>query len=88
MNLVPRIVEIYGVQDKTIYMRLLKGVTLDFYANQQYYSQVLDILNSIYKFNENRISKFYHNDTKLGNFMVENGIVYLIDPDSFRFYYE
>ena len=87
-KLEPRIVEIYGVQNKTIYMKLLNCVTLDSCINQKYYSQTLDILNNIYKFNKNRISKFYHTDAKIGNFMVENDIVYLIDPDSFIFYDE
>ena len=84
----PRIIEIYGLQDKTLYMRKLEGQILESCMTEKYYSQMIDILNNIFIFNKNNNPKFYHRDAQIRNFMVEDGIVYLIDPDSFVFYYE
>ena len=85
-NFEPRVVEVYGIADKTFYMKYINGINLQECINEKYYLQMLDILNNIYIFNQNKSQKFYHIDTKIKNFMVENDIVYLIDPDSFRFF--
>ena len=82
----PRVVEVYGIADKTFYMKYINGINLQECINEKYYLQMLDILNNIYIFNQNKSQKFYHIDTKIQNFMVENDVVYLIDPDSFRFF--
>ena len=84
----PRIIEIYGIYNKTMYMRKLEGTVLQHCVTEDYYSQALEILNNIFLFSKNKNPKFYHLDAQQKNFMVEDGIVYLIDPDSFKFYYE
>lgn len=87
-NFEPRIIEVYGVENNGMiyYMRYLKGDMLQNCMTDDYYLQMLDILNNIRIFNKNRKQKFYHGDAKIKNFMVEDDIVYLIDPDSFYFY--
>ena len=84
----PRIIEVYGLKDRTLYMRKLEGQILESCITEEYYSQMMDILNNIFIFNKKKNPKFYHRDAQIRNFMVENNIVYLIDPDSFTFYSE
>ena len=82
----PRIIEIYNIVDyDTIYMKNLSGKNLDEFITEDYYLQYLDIANNIYKYNEDKRNKFYHRDMQFQNFVAAEGVVYLIDPDSFRF---
>jgi tRNA A-37 threonylcarbamoyl transferase component Bud32 len=82
----PRIIEIYNIVDNdTIYMKNLNGKNLDEFITEDYYSQYLNIANNIYKYNKDKKIKFYHRDMQFQNFVADKGVVYLIDPDSFRF---
>lgn len=85
-NFEPRVVEIYSITDKTIFMKHIDGVNLQKCINEKYYLQMLDILNNIRIFNQNKNPKFYHIDASIKNCIVKDNVVYLIDPDSFRFF--
>jgi tRNA A-37 threonylcarbamoyl transferase component Bud32 len=81
----PRIIEVYKYENRTIYMRHIKGSIQKCPINEKFYSQILEILNNIAIFNKDKNFKFYHIDTSFRNFVVENNNVYLIDPDSFHY---
>ena len=83
----PRIIEIYNIVDNdTIYMKKLNGESLDIFITEDYYSQYLDIVSNIYEYNKDKEIKFYHRDAQFQNFIADEGVVYLIDPDSFHLY--
>lgn len=81
----PRIIEIYKYENRTIYMRHIKGTIRKRPINEKLYSQILEILNNIALFNKDKNFGFYHTDTSFRNFVAENDSVCLIDPDSFYY---
>ena len=83
----PRIIEIYDVVDyDTIWMKKLNGESLDIFITEDYYLQYCEIISNIYEYNKDKIFKFYHRDAQFQNFIVDEGVVYLIDPDSFHLF--
>ena len=83
----PRIIEIYDVVNyDTIWMKRLNGESLDIFITENYYLQYCEIVSNIYKYNRDKKIKFYHRDAQFQNFIADEGVVYLIDPDSFHLY--
>ena len=84
----PRIVEVYGYNNRKIYMEYVKGNDLVTTANNETYGQMVDICANILKFSEQNNISFYHHDLHFKNFLVESETnrVVLIDPDSFHLY--
>ena len=93
----PRLVEVYGYEEKKIYMKYIDGETLRRNLVLDAYIEACDIMKNIAKYaKENaRTSRvfpdmgfWFHHDMAPRNFMLENKTnkVYLIDPDTFGFW--
>ena len=93
----PRLVEVYGYEERKIYMKLIDGDLLRRNLDLDCFIEACDIMKSLatYAKENPRPSKIYpdmgfwfHHDMAPRNFMVENKTnkVYLIDPDTFGFW--
>ena len=84
----PRLIEVYEIRDRKIYMKFIEGEILRDNITLEKYLEVCDIHNNIGKFCIDNNITFIHHAMELRNFMIENntGKIYLIDVDSFKFY--
>tara|TARA_B100000085_G_scaffold170484_1_gene155211 strand:+ start:108 stop:488 length:381 start_codon:yes stop_codon:yes gene_type:complete len=84
----PGIVEVYGYQDRKIYMEFIDGQELFVSANHKTIEQMISICQNILNFSKDNNINFYHHDLHFRNFLVENETnrVVLIDPDSFHLF--
>ena len=84
----PRLVEVYGYEDRKIYMKYIQGSTLLDSMSVNYYLEACDIMKNIGIYCLNNNVTFINHATQLRNFMVEANTnkVYMIDVDSFHHY--
>lgn len=92
----PGLVEVYGYENRKIYMEYIEGSPLIESRMDQLkqnitlerYNQAINIMKNIGQWNLENNMCFINHALQLRNFMVENQTekVYMIDPDSFHFY--
>ena len=91
----PRLIEIYGIKNKKIYMKYIKGKTLRRNLNLDAFLEACDIMKNLTIYakkntfiRENKKGFWFHHDMSPRNFMIEDNTnkVYLIDPDTFDFF--
>lgn len=84
----PRLVEVYGYEDRKIYMKHIQGSTLLDSMSVNCYLEACDIMKNIGIYCLNNNVTFINHATQLRNFMVEANTnkVYMIDVDSFHHY--
>jgi thiamine kinase-like enzyme len=84
----PRVVEVYGYNDRKIYMEYIDGDQMFSNANYETYAEMLDIGKRILDFSRQNNVHFYHHDWHFGNFLIENETrrMVLVDPDSFHLF--
>ena len=82
----PRLVEIYGYQDRTIYMEIINGQTLLESMNNDNYLEMCDIIRNVGLFSRQEKINFYHHNLHFRNFMFDGSHVRMVDPDSFHIF--
>ena len=84
----PRLVEIYGYHDRTIYMEMINGETLTKSMNNDNYLEMCDIITNVGLFSRQEKINFYHHNLHFRNFMFDGSHVRMVDPDSFHVFKE
>ena len=94
----PRLVEVYGVENKKIYMQYIDGEILRRKLDLDAWIEACEIAINLTKYAKQtfipsrkyagQTGFYFHHDCAPRNFMIENNTnkVYLIDPDSFDFW--
>ena len=82
----PRLVEIYGYLDRTIYMEKINGKTLLKSMSNNNYLEMCSIITRVGLFCKQNNICFYHHNLHFENFMFDGTTVRMVDPDSFHFF--
>ena len=93
----PRLVEVYGYEERKIYMQYIDGETLRRNLVLDAYMEACDIMKNLAKYAKENprpsplwpdMGFWFHHDMAPRNFMLENKTnkVYLIDPDTFGYW--